>query len=161
MSFAPRHPDFAAKVRASFDAQRFMQHVGARLTEIEPGRCTVETDHDPSLTQQHGFFHAGVVATLADDAAGYAAFTLMDALDSILTVEFKVNLVAPAKGDRLVARGEALRSGRTLSTCRADVFVVRDGEEHLCAASQATLMRLVGGFGGEGGPTGNSGHGQG
>lgn len=155
MELEPRDPDFAARVRASFDSQAFMQHVGAELTRVEPGHCTVEARHVAELTQQHGFFHAGVVATLADDAAGYAAYTLMGADDSILTVEFKLNLVAPADGDRLVARGEVLRAGRTLATCRADVFVVRDGAEHLCAASQATLMRLAGGFRGEGGPEGN------
>ena len=98
----------------------------------------------PDLTQQHGFFHGGLVGTLADNAGGYAAYTLMPADASILTVEYKINLLAPADGDLLIARGNVSRSGRTLTVCRSAVHVARSGTETLCAEALVTLMALPG-----------------
>ncbi len=119
-----------------------MTSLGAELTSVSPGTVEIQIPYDKALTQQHGFFHGGVVGTIADNAGGYASFTLMSAEDSILTVEYKLNLMAPASGERLIARGEVVRPGRTLTISRADVFVVLHGAEVLCATMQGTFMTL-------------------
>ena len=106
--------------------------------------CEIELPYSDAVSQQHGFFHGGVIGTIADSAGGYAAFGLMDAEDGILTVEYKLNLMAPADGDLLIARGRVVRPGRTLTVARAEVGVVKDGVEVACAAMQQTLMRIVG-----------------
>ena len=142
--FEAKDPDFAERVRKSFDAQGIMDHIGATLTLIEPGVCEIELPYSDAVSQQHGFFHGGVIGTIADSAGGYAAFGLMDAEDDILTVEYKLNLMAPADGDLLVARGQVVRAGRTLTVARAEVGVVKNGVEVACAAMQQTLMRIVG-----------------
>ena len=142
--FTATDPDFAERVRKSFDAQGIMDHIGATLTLIEPGVCEIELPYSDAVSQQHGFFHGGVIGTIADSAGGYAAFGLMDAEDGILTVEYKLNLMAPADGDLLVARGRVVRAGRTLTVARAEVGVVKNGVEVACAAMQQTLMRIVG-----------------
>ena len=142
MNFQPRDPNFEQKVRDSFDAQKFMGHIGARLTEVSPGYCEIRVPFQESLTQQNGFFHAGVISTIADNAAGYAAFYLMAEQASVLTVEIKLNLLAPGKGDMLIGRGTVLKSGKTLTICRSDLFVAQNGEEKLCAAGQSTLIQL-------------------
>ncbi len=142
--FAATDPDFAERVRKSFDAQGIMDHIGATLTLIEPGVCEIELPYSDAVSQQHGFFHGGVIGTIADSAGGYAAFGLMDAEDGILTVEYKLNLMALADGDLLVARGQVVRAGRTLTVVRAEVGVVKNGVEVVCAAMQQTLMRIVG-----------------
>ena len=142
--FTATDPDFAERVRKSFDAQGIMDHIGATLTLIEPGVCEIELPYSDAVSQQHGFFHGGVIGTIADSAGGYAAFGLMDAEDGILTVEYKLNLMAPADGDLLVARGQVVRVGRTLTVARAEVGVVKNGVEVACAAMQQTLMRIVG-----------------
>ena len=142
--FEATDPDFAERVRKSFDAQGIMDHIGATLTLIEPGVCEIELPYSDAVSQQHGFFHGGVIGTIADSAGGYAAFGLMDAEDGILTVEYKLNLMAPADGDLLVARGQVVRAGRTLTVARAEVGVVKNGVEVACAAMQQTLMRIVG-----------------
>ena len=142
--FEAKDPDFAERVRKSFDAQGIMDHIGATLTLIEPGVCEIELPYSDAVSQQHGFFHGGVIGTIADSAGGYAAFGLMDAEDGILTVEYKLNLMALADGDLLVARGRVLRAGRTLTVARAEVGVVKNGVEVACAAMQQTLMRIVG-----------------
>ena len=142
--FEAPDPDFAERVRKSFDAQGIMDHIGATLTLIEPGVCEIELPYSDAVSQQHGFFHGGVVGTIADSAGGYAAFGLMDAEDGILTVEYKLNLMALADGDLLVARGQVVRAGRTLTVARAEVRVVKNGVEVACAAMQQTLMRIVG-----------------
>ena len=143
-NFEAKDPDFAERVRKSFDAQGIMDHIGATLTLIEPGVCEIELPYSDAVSQQHGFFHGGVIGTIADSAGGYAAFGLMDAEDGILTVEYKLNLMAPADGDLLVARGQVVRAGRTLTVARAEVGVVKNGVEVACAAMQQTLMRIVG-----------------
>ena len=142
--FTATDPDFAERVRKSFDAQGIMDHIGATLTLIEPGVCEIELPYSDAVSQQHGFFHGGVIGTIADSAGGYAAFGLMDAEDGILTVEYKLNLMAPADGDLLVARGQVVRAGRTLTVARAEVGGVKNGVEVVCAAMQQTLMRIVG-----------------
>ncbi len=144
MEFIPLNPDFAARVRASFARQAAMQLIGASLTAVEPGRVTIELPVRDDLGQQHGFVHGGVVGMIADSAGGYAAFTLMPPDASVLTVEYKINMLAPARGETLIARGEALKPGRTLSIVRADVFARTGAKETLIAAMQQTLMVMHG-----------------
>ena len=141
--FTATDPDFTERVQKSFDAQGIMDHIGAALTLIEPGVCEIELPYSDVVSQQYGFFHGGVIGTIADSAGGYAAFGLMDAEDGILTAEYKLNLMAPADGDLLVARGQVVRAGRTLTVVRAEVGVVKNGVEVVCAAMQQTLMRIV------------------
>ena len=142
--FEPRNPDFAARVRDSFARQGFMSHIGARLTRVDPGAVDIELEFAEHLTQQHGFFHAGTTGAIADSAAGYAAFTLFDADSSVLTVEYKLNLVAPADGERLLAKGRVVKPGGRLTVCKADVFAVKDGTENLIATAMLTMMRMAG-----------------
>jgi uncharacterized protein (TIGR00369 family) len=142
--FTPANPEFESFIRTSFRRQGFMAHLGAELTKVAPGRIEIRVPFDPRLTQQHGFFHGGVMATIADVAAGYAGNSLMAPEDSVLTVEFKINIVAPGEGEALIARGEVIRAGRTLTVTRADVFVVNRGRETLCATALQTLMRMAG-----------------
>lgn len=144
VDFTAKDPDFEARVRKSFDAQGIMGHLGARLVSVAPGACVIELPYSDAVSQQHGFFHGGAIGTIADTAGGYAAFSLMDSEDGILTVEYKINLMAPAAGELLIARGEVIRPGRTLTVTKTDVFVVKDGEEIACAVMQQTLMRIVG-----------------
>ena len=143
MNFQPRDPNFQQKVRDSFDQQKFMAHIGAQLTEVSPGYCEIRVPFQESLTQQNGFFHAGVISTIADNTGGYAAFSLMDEKASVLTVEIKLNLLSPGKGNMLIGRGTVLKSGKTLTVCRSDIFVVQNGVEKLCAAGQSTLIQLL------------------
>lgn len=142
--FAPKNPDYAARVRDSFSRQGAMALIGAELAHVAPGAVDIAVAFRPELSQQHGFFHGGIVGTIADSAGGYAAFSLMPADASVLTVEYKMNLVAPAEGTRMVARGRVLKPGRTLSVCHVDVFVNRDGREHRCAVLLQTLMTMAG-----------------
>ncbi len=142
--FTAKDPDFEKTVRASFARQGIMGHIGAEIDEVRLGFCTVRLPYSDDLSQQHGFFHGGVVSTIADTAGGYAAFTLMAPGDGILTVEFKINLIAPADGDLLIARGQVVRCGRTLTVSRAEVAVRKDGRETPCAVMQQTLMCIVG-----------------
>jgi len=135
-------PDFEHKVRESFLRQPFMQHLGAELTAVQTGACEIRVPFRAELTQQHGFFHAGVSGAIADSASGYAAFTLMPTQSSVLTVEYKLNLVAPAMGDSLVTRAQVIRNGKTLKVCRAEVYGVKGGAETLCAVSLSTIMTL-------------------
>ena len=144
MQFKPLNPEFAARVRASFNRQAAMGLIGAKLTAVEPGRVTIELPVRDDLGQQHGFVHGGVVGMIADSAGGYSAFTLMPADASVLTVEYKLNMLAPAQGERLVARGEVLKPGRTLSIVRADVYALASDKETLIAAMQQTLMVMHG-----------------
>lgn len=142
--FKIHNPDYEAMLRESFAKQGVMSHIGAELGAISPGKCEIKLPYSDDVSQQHGFFHGGVVGTIADSAGGYAGFSLMAAGDGILTVEYKLNLMAPADGDMLVARGEVVRPGRTLTVATANVFVVKDGKESQCAVMQQTLMRIVG-----------------
>ncbi|HEY0837885.1 MAG TPA: PaaI family thioesterase [Azospirillum sp.] len=143
-AFKPRDPDYAARVRDSFGRQTMMATIGAEIVELEPGACTLSMTHRRDLCQQHGYLHAGVTTTLADSAAGYAAFSLFPAGSSVLTVEFKINLMAPAAGERFLARARVERSGRTLTVVRSEVFAVgQDGVERPIALMLATMMCLA------------------
>jgi uncharacterized protein (TIGR00369 family) len=143
-AFVPRNPDYAARTRDSFTRQGFMHHLGADMIHLEPGAVDIALDFRAELSQQHGFFHGGVTGTLADNAAGYAAFTLFDAASAPLTVEYKLNLVAPARGERLIARGRVIKPGARLSVVRSDVFAAAEGVETLCGAALVTIMRMAG-----------------
>lgn len=142
--FEPATENYAERVHESFAKQGMMATLGAELGRIEPGFCEIRLPYADAVAQQHGFVHGGAIATIADSAGGYAGFTLFGADDGILTVEFKLNLVAPAKGEMLIARGEVVKPGRTLTVTRADVVAVEDGIETTCAVMQQTLMRIVG-----------------
>ncbi|MBM3597830.1 MAG: PaaI family thioesterase [Alphaproteobacteria bacterium] len=142
--YATPNPDFAARVRDSFGRQPFMKMLGAELIEVRAGHCDIALDYRAALSQQHGYFHGGIIGTLADNAGGYAAFTVAPADASILTVEYKLNIVAPGDGERLIARGQVVKPGRTLVVCRVEVFVVKSGQEKLCAIALATLMLMAG-----------------
>jgi uncharacterized protein (TIGR00369 family) len=144
MDFRTLDPNFERRVRDSFARQAAMALIGASMTRVAPGRCEIELPVRDDLTQQHKFVHGGVVGMIADSAGGYAAFTLMPADASVLTVEYKINMLAPARGERLVARGEVVKPGRTLSIVRADVYALDEGRETLVAATQQTLMVMHG-----------------
>ncbi len=144
MNFVAQNPDFEARVRASFARQAAMGLIGAVMTRVEPGRCEIELPVREDLTQQHKFVHGGVVGMIGDSAGGYAAFTLMPADASVLTVEYKINMLAPATGEKLIARGEVLKPGRTLSIVRADVFALDASRETRVASMQQTLMVMHG-----------------
>ncbi|MBL8384509.1 MAG: PaaI family thioesterase [Burkholderiales bacterium] len=136
--------DFAARVRDSFARQPAMHLIGAAVSAIEPGYCEVTLPVTEKVTQQHGFVHGGITGMIADSAAGYAAFSLMPADASPLTVEYKINMLNPAHGDALVARARVVKAGRTLVITQGDVFAVRDGAEQLCATMQQTLIVMRG-----------------
>ena len=143
--FEVQDPDFERRVQASFRRQKMMETIGASLTEVTPGKVEIELPFQDSLTQQNGFLHAGVITTIVDTACGYAAYTLMPSDASVLTVEFKVNLLAPAVGDHLVAQGQVIRSGRRLMVCRGDVYAVSELHEKLVATMLATMMTIQSG----------------
>ena len=138
--FVVRNPEFEAAVRGSFVRQQFMATLGARLGRISPGRVEIELPFSPALGQQHGYLHAGALATVADSACGYAALTLCEPGLEVLSVEFKLNLLAPALAPRFLAAGEVVRSGRTLSVCRADVFGLGGESRELVATMLATII---------------------
>jgi len=140
--FAPQDLDFEARIRASFDRQAFMHHIGAELAAVEPGGAEIRLPWRPELGQQHGYFHGGVIGAIADNACGYAASSLAAATDSVLTVEYKLNLIAPSKGETLIAWGVAVKPGRTLTVCKAKVYALVKGEKQLCAVALETLMLL-------------------
>jgi uncharacterized protein (TIGR00369 family) len=144
MAFQAADPGFEARVRASFGRQGAMKLIGAVLTRVEPGIATIELPYRADLGQQHGFFHAGMTAAIADSAAGYAAFSLFPASSSVLTVEFKINLIAPADGERLVATGRVKKPGRTLTICEFEVVAHKGGSATVCALGLETLICLAG-----------------
>jgi len=137
-------PDIESRVRASFGKQRFMATIGATIERVAPGEVDIALAFDEAVTQQHGFVHAGALATVADSACGYAALSMMPGDAAVMSVEFKINMLAPAEGPRLVARGRVVRSGRTLTVCRADVFSVKPDGEKLVATMQGTMMAVRG-----------------
>lgn len=136
----PRNPQFEKMVCESFARQAMMASLGARLSLVEPGRVHVAMDHSDRFSQQHGFLHAGAVTSIADSACGYAAYSLAPAGTEVLSVELKVNLVAPARSPRFEARAEVLRSGATLTSCFAQVFGLGEGDEVLVAAMLSTVI---------------------
>ena len=140
--FEPRDPDFEAKVRESFGKQTAMQTLGAVINRVAPGEVEIEMPYRADLAQQHGFIHGGIVTAIVDSACGYAAFSLSAPETAVLTVEYKVNFVAPAKGNLLLARGEVVRPGATITVCKGDVLAYDDGEEKLVASMLTTMMRM-------------------
>ena len=140
--FTPPDPAWETKIRESFERQGYMRYLDARLARVEPGLVEIAVAFRPELTQQHGFFHAGVTSSIADTAGGYAGFSLFPAQSSVLTVEFKINLVAPAKGEKLRAIGAVIKPGRTLAICDLKVFAISGEREVLCATGLQTLIRL-------------------
>ena len=140
--FEPRDPDFEAKVRGSFDRQTAMRTLGAVLGKVAPGEVEVEMPYRADLTQQHGFIHGGIVTAIIDSACGYAALSLSAPDTAVLTVEYKVNFVAPARGERLLALGQVVRSGATIAVCKGDVLACDGGEEKLVATMLTTIMLL-------------------
>lgn len=136
-----RNSDYEALVRSSFAQQGLMRHLGAELTRVDPGAVDIEVPFS-GLTQQQGFFHGGVTTAILDTACGYSALALMPAGSEVLSVEFKVNLLAPARGEALVARGRVLRSGRTITVCQGDAFATTPDSELHCATMTATMIRV-------------------
>mgnify|MGYP003575398330 CR=1 FL=1 len=143
MSFKALNPAFEANVRESFSKQTAMTTIGAELITVAPGVVEIAIPYRADLTQQHGYLHGGIITTIADTACGYAAYTLMPANSEVLSVEFKVNLLRPAKGQSFVATAEVIKPGRTLTVARADVVSIDEGQKReLIATMQATMMCL-------------------
>ena len=134
---------FEERVRASFDQQRLMTAIGARMTKVTPGEVVIELPFRSDLTQQHGFVHAGVITAIVDSACGYAALSLMPADSGVLTVEYKANFISPARGSKFIATGRVVKSGRTLTVCAGEVVAAEDGKETVVATMLATMMRLL------------------
>ena len=143
-TFVAKDPGYAQRVRESFARQGAMALIGAEMTELAPGYCAISIRPKPEILQQHGYIHAGIVATIVDSAGGYAGFTLFPADSSVLTVEFKLNLLAPAIGDRLVAEGFVIKPGRTLAITRGEVHAETGGKRTLVALMQQTLIVMHG-----------------
>jgi uncharacterized protein (TIGR00369 family) len=139
-SFTPKDPLFQQRVAESFGRQRAMSTLGITITRLVAGEIELSMPYARDYTQQHGFVHAGIVTTALDSACGYAAFTLMPADADVLTVEFKTNLLAPAKGERFAFRAHVVKPGRTITVCDASAFAVEAGVERLVATMSATLM---------------------
>jgi uncharacterized protein (TIGR00369 family) len=142
MSFQPQDPEYQKRVRELFDAQPVMATLGASLAEIGPGTCTLRVPWSEPITQQDGFLHAGVLATLADSACGFAAYSLMPPGARVLSIEFKINMLAPAVGPAFEACGQVLRAGRNITACRAEVFASTEAGAKIVAAMQATMMTV-------------------
>jgi uncharacterized protein (TIGR00369 family) len=140
--FTPRDTDFEARVRASFARQRVMETIGARLTRVAPGEVEIELAFREDLTQQHGYLHAGVVAAVVDSACGYAAMSLAPAGAEVLSIEFKLNLLSPARGERFVARARVKRAGRNVTVCAGDLYAHEGPSEKTVATMLATMMTV-------------------
>jgi uncharacterized protein (TIGR00369 family) len=140
MTHTPRDAAFEQRVRASFERQAAMATIGAKLTQVAPGEVTIDLPFRADLTQQHGFLHAGIVTSVIDSACGYAALTLMDPGAAVLTIEFKVNLLAPAKGARFSAVGRVVRSGRNVTVVSGELRVVEDAT--VVAIMTGTMMAV-------------------
>jgi uncharacterized protein (TIGR00369 family) len=140
--FEPKNPDYRKVATETFDRQRAMQTLGISIARLEPGEVDLSMPYSTAFTQQNGFVHAGIITAGLDNACGIAAFTLMPAGSDILTVEFKTNLLAPARGDRFSFRAHVVKPGRTLTVCEAQAFAQSDGIESLIATMTGTLMAL-------------------
>ncbi len=134
--------DQLQRVREHFEAQQFMHHIGAVLQAVTPGYVTIYLPFKPELTQQHGFFHGGVIDTLADNAGGFAAFSMMGEKEQPLSMEYKLNLMSKAEGKALVARAKVLKNGRRVKVCQADVYCINEEGEYHCAVALVSVMAL-------------------
>ena len=139
----PTNDPMFQRILLSFNKQTAMHLIRASLQQVEHGLTEIHVPHWDGIEQQHGFVHGGVVGMIADTAAGYAAMTVTPENASVLTVEYKMNLLAPADGDKLIARGQVVRAGKTLIVTKAEVFAVKDGQEKLCALMQQTIMAMA------------------
>jgi len=137
-------PNYQQRVKTDFDAQQVMHTLDAKLISVGPGKVIIELAYQTNLTQQHGFLHAGIITTIIDTACGYAAFSLMPADAEVVSVEFKTNLLSPAKGDKLIAIGQVIKSGRTLSVCHGDAYMQIGDQQKLVAHMVATMMNVGG-----------------
>lgn len=140
----PRCADYARRVRESFARQGAMDTLAARLSRVAPGAVDIELPWAAALTQQHGFLHAGIVSTALDSACGYAGFTLMAEDAAVLTIEFKINLLAPARGERFRMEGRVIKPGRTITVCEGRAFALENDHEKLVATMGCTLMAVTG-----------------
>jgi uncharacterized protein (TIGR00369 family) len=140
--FEPLNPDYAAMVAASFAKQGLMQALGIELVEVTPGACVLAVAADARLTQQYGLFHGALIGAMLDCAGGYAAYSLMPSGSEVLTTEYKVNFIAAAAGERLIARGRVIKPGRTITVTLAEAFSVEDGLERVCAVMLQSLIRV-------------------
>ena len=142
VAFQPKNPDYRATAMQTFEQQRAMKTLGISITRLEPGEVDLAMDYAADFTQQHGFIHAGIITAGLDNACGIAAFTLMPPSTGILTVEFKTNLLAPARGKRFAFRATVVKPGRTLTVCEARAYAIHDGAETLIATMSGTLMAM-------------------
>jgi uncharacterized protein (TIGR00369 family) len=142
--FDPKDANFEARVRTSFARQTAMATLGIEITSLTAGEIELKMPYATAYTQQHGFIHAGIITTALDSACGYAAFSLMPDDAAVLTVEFKTNFLAPAKGDYFLFRARVLKPGRTITVCDAQAFAVEQDQEKLIATMTATMMALFG-----------------
>lgn len=140
---ATLNPNKVIKLMTIFNSHGAMRLIGGRVVKIESGQCEIECDFRPDLSQHHGYFHAGIISTLVDNAGGLAGMSVASEQSSILTVEFKLNLIAPADGERILARGEVIKAGRTLTITQGKVFSYKSGQEKLVAIMQQTLMTVA------------------
>ena len=144
MPFEPSDPTYEARVRASFARQKMMETIGAVLERVAPGEVDIRVPFREAISQHHGFVHAGALTTAVDTACGYAALTLMPPGAGVLSIEFKVSLLAPGKGEAIVARGRVVKPGRNVTFCQGEVFAVQGGAEKLVATMSATMMTVLG-----------------
>ncbi|GLV54724.1 thioesterase [Dictyobacter sp. S3.2.2.5] len=138
--FQVTNDEFPQIVRANFMRQGLMQHLGATLEDVQPGYVRIQMPYQHSLTQQHGYFHAGAITSIVDSACGYAALTLMPPDTDVLTIEYKVNFMAPARGTLAIAHGRVLKPGRTITVCQGEVITLNDNREQVCATMLATII---------------------
>jgi uncharacterized protein (TIGR00369 family) len=142
-SFDPLDPEFESRVRSGFSLQQLMATLGARMTKVAPGEIHIELPFHAAWTQQHGYLHAGILTSIVDSACGFAANTLMPENCGVLTVEYKVNFLSPARGERFTAIGRVIKPGRTLTVCSGEVIAVEKGERKLIATMQATMIAVA------------------
>jgi len=147
LKYSPKDPNFAERVRSSFSKQQAMRTLAVEIVRLDPGEIELAMPYNGAYTQQDGFMHAGIITTALDTACGYAAFSLMPADAAVLTVEFKTNLIAPAKGDSFSFRAHVIKSGKTLTVCDARAFALEVGKERLIATMTGTLIAIFKGGG--------------
>jgi uncharacterized protein (TIGR00369 family) len=140
--FQPSDPNYESRIRSSFDKQEAMKTIGANLVKVLPGEVHIEFSFIESLAQQHGYIHGGIIASVVDTACGYAACTLMSVDSEVLTIEYKVNFMSPAKGDRFKGIGRVLKPGRNITVCSGDVIAIDKGKEKIIATMLATMISV-------------------
>lgn len=140
--FQPDDPEYESRVRLSFGKQGVMKTIGAELVKVTPGEAQIEFSFHESLTQQHGYIHAGIITSVVDSACGFAAYTLMPADSEVLTIEYKVNFLSPAKGGRFKGIGRVLKPGRNITVCTGDVIAMDKGKEKIVATMLATMISV-------------------